>query len=288
MLVQAVASGLIAGSIYALIALGFVLIYKSTRVVHFGQGEQLMLGAYLVLVLHTFAGLPFGVAVFLALVVAAVVGVLIDRLVCAPILRTPPLTKIVAMLAVGLILREGTRAALGSNAYPFPFLLSPVPMTVAGALVAPANLAVLGVCLTTMAVLFVVFGHTRVGQALRAACENPTAATLSGISVPFVFSVIWAVASVLAGIAGILIAPLVILNPDMGFVALKGWMAAVTGGFTSLPGAVIGGVLIGVIETLSGTFVSTAVKDATTYALIILVLLSRPSGLFERQAVKKV
>lgn len=288
MLFQAIASGITAGSIYALVALAFVLIYKGTRVVNFGQGEQVMLGAYLVLVFHTFVQLPFSVAVLAALAVSAGVGVLIQVLVLRRIAASPPLTKIIAMLAVGLILREGTRAVMGPNAYPFPFLLSPAPVQVAGVLLTPANLAVVAVSLAVTGVFYVFFRYMRLGKALRAACENRVAASLVGISVPLVFGTIWGTASAIAAVAGILIAPIVTLTPDIGLVAIKGWVAAVVGGFTSLPGAVLGGMTLGVIETVTGSYVSTALKDGITYLLLIAILIVRPTGLLERRVVKKV
>lgn len=288
MLFQAVASGITAGSIYALVALAFVLLYKGTRVVNFGQGEQVMLGAYLVLVLNTFLGLPFGLALLGALALAAASGVLIQLLVLRRIEGSPALTKIIATLAIGLILREGTRALLGGNAYPFPFLLSPAPMKVGTVLLTPANLAIVAVALAVMALFSLFFRYARLGKALRAACENRVAASLVGISVPLVFASIWALASVLAAVAGILVAPLVTLTPDMGLVAIKGWVAAVVGGFTSLPGAVLGGIVLGVVETVSGSYVSTALKDAITYLLLIAILIARPSGLLARRVVKKV
>ena len=288
MLFQAVASGITAGSIYALVALAFVLVYKGTRVVNFGQGEQVMLGAYLALVLNTFVGLPFGAAVALALLLAGAFGLLIQVVVLRHIAQSPPLTKIIAMLAIGLILREGARALLGSNAYPFPFLLSPAPVRMGGVLLTPANLAIVVAALAVMAVFYVFFRYARLGKALRAACENPEAAALMGISVPFVFGSIWVLASALAAIAGVLLAPLVTLTPDMGLMAIKGWVAAVVGGFTSLPGAVVGGIVLGVIETVTGSYVSTALKDGVTYLLLIMILIVRPSGLLERRTVKKV
>lgn len=288
MLFQAVVSGITAGAVYALVALAFVLIYKGTRVVNFGQGEQVMLGGYLVLVLNTFVGLPFWLAVALALSLAGLLGVLIEFLVLRRIIASSPLTKIIAMLAIGLILREGVRALMGPNAYPFPFLLSPAPVDVAGVLITPANVAIVAAALGVMALFYLFFRFARLGKALRAACENRVAASLMGISVPFVFSTIWVLGSVLAAVAGVLLAPLVTLTPDMGLVAIKGWVAAVVGGFTSLPGAVVGGVVIGVVETLSGSYVSTALKDGITYLLLIAILIVRPSGLFERRAVKKV
>ncbi len=288
MLFQAVASGITAGSVYALVALGFVLIYKGTRVVNFGQGEQVMLGAYLALVLNTFVGVPFPVAVGLALALAGLFGLLIYVVVLRRLAASPALTKIIATLAIGLILREGVRAILGPNAYPFPFLLSPAPVRVGGALVTPANVAIVVAALAVMSIFYLFFRHARLGKALRAACENAVGASLMGISVPFVFATIWVLASVLAAVAGVLLAPLVTLTPDMGLVAIKGWVAAVVGGFTSLPGAVVGGIVLGVIETITGSYASTALKDGITYLLLIALLIVRPSGLLERRVVRRV
>lgn len=288
MLFQAVASGVTAGSVYALVALGFVLIYKGTRVVNFGQGEQVMLGAYLALVLNTFVGVSFPVAVGLALALAGLFGLLVYVTVLRRLAASPALTKIIATLAIGLILREGVRAVLGPNAYPFPFLLSPAPVRVGGVLVTPANVAVVVVALAVMGIFYLFFRYARLGKALRAACENAVGASLMGISVPFVFATIWGLASVLAAVAGVLLAPLVTLTPDMGLVAIKGWVAAVVGGFTSLPGAVVGGIVLGVIETVTGSYVSTALKDGITYLLLLAMLIVRPRGLLERRLVKRV
>ncbi|HXG01966.1 MAG TPA: branched-chain amino acid ABC transporter permease [Candidatus Binatia bacterium] len=282
------ASGITAGSVYALVALGFVLIYKGTRVVNFGQGEQVMLGAYLALVLNTFVGVPFPVAVGLALALAGLFGLLIYVVVLRRLASSPALTKIIATLAIGLILREGVRAILGPNAYPFPFLLSPAPVRVGGVLVTPANVAIVVAALVVMGIFYLFFRHARLGKALRAACENAVGASLMGISVPFVFATLWVLASVLAAVAGVLVAPLVTLTPDMGLVAIKGWVAAVVGGFTSLPGAVVGGIVLGVVETVTGSYVSTALKDGITYLLLMAILIVRPSGLLERRVVKRV
>jgi branched-chain amino acid transport system permease protein len=288
MLFQVLASGVTAGSIYALVAIAFVLIYKGTRVVNFGQGEQVMLGAYLVIVFHTFLNLPFHIAVLIAVLISAASGILIQTVILSRIAMNSLLTQIIAMLALGLILREGTRALMGANAYPFPFLLSPAPLNIAGLLVTPANVAVVVVSIMVMLTFYFFFRYVRLGKALRAACENRIAASLMGISVPFVFCSIWALSSAIAAIAGVLIAPIVTLTPDIGIIAIKGWVAAVVGGFTSLPGAVLGGVTLGVIETISGTYLSTAIKDIFTYLFLIIILIIRPSGLLERKVVKKV
>lgn len=285
---QILLSGVTAGSIYALVALGFVLIHKATRVVHFGLGEQVTLGAYLVIIGQFRTGLPFYPAILLALVAAGAIGFLIERLIMRPIRLRPVLVQVIATLAVGLAIRECLRAFMGPQAWPFRFLLSPDPVRIGGLYFAWANLAIVVASFAVMAALYAFFTSTKLGKAVLAACENQVGAFLMGIPVPTVLSAIWIMASVLAAIAGILIAPIVTLSPEMGLIGIKGFTAAVLGGFNSLPGAVVGGFLLGVIETAAGIYVSTAMKDATTFLLLILVIILKPHGLFGYRAVKKV
>ena len=286
--IQVILSGVTAGSIYALVALGFVLIFKGTRVIHFGLGEQVTLGAYLVVIAKVYAGVPFYPAIVLALAAAGVTGFLLERLVMRPIRLEPVMVQIIATLAIGLGIREGLRAFMGPQAWPFEFLLSPAPVEVAGIYFAWANLAIIAVSVLVMAALYLFFAHSRLGEAVRAACENRIGAFLVGIPVPAVITAIWVLASVLAATAGILIAPILTLSPDMGLIGIKGFTAATLGGFTSLPGAVVGGILLGVIETTAGIYISTAMKDATTFLLLIIVIVLKPHGLFGQRIVKKV
>jgi len=177
---------------------------------------------------------------------------------------------------------------MGPSGWPFEFLLSPAPVSIAGIFFAWSNVATVAASLAVMVALFAFFSYSRLGEAVLAACENQVGAYLVGVPVPRVISLIWVMASVLAAIAGILIAPIVTLSPEMGLIGIKGFTAAVLGGVTSLPGAVAGGFLLGVIETSAGTYVSTAMKDATTFLLLVLVIILRPHGLFGLQSVKKV
>jgi branched-chain amino acid transport system permease protein len=288
LLIQILLSGITAGSIYAIVALGFVLIYKGTRVIHFGLGEQVTLGAYFVIIAQLYAGASFYTAVAAALIAAGGFGFLLERLIMRPIRGQPVVVQIIATLAIGLAIREGLRAFMGPSGWPFPFLLSPAPVSIGGIFFSWSSIAIVVVSLAVLATLFAFFAYSKLGEAVLAACENPIGAYLVGVPVPRVISFIWIAASVLAAIAGILIAPIVTLSPDMGLIGIKGFTAAVLGGFTSLPGAVVGGFLLGVIETSAGTYGSTALKDATTYLLLVLVIILRPHGLFGFQPVKKV
>jgi len=286
--IQILLSGVTAGSIYAIVALGFVLIYKGTKVIHFGLGEQVTLGAYIVIIGQLYAGASFYPAIAAAIVAAGAIGLLLERLIMRPIRNQPVMVQIIATLAIGLGIREALRAFMGPSGWPFQFLLSPAPVSIAGIFFAWSNVAIVAAALAIMAALFVFFSFSRLGEAVLAACENQVGAYLVGVPVPRVISLIWVIASALAAVAGILIAPIVTLTPEMGLIGIKGFTAAVVGGFSSLPGAVAGGFLLGVIETSAGTYISTAMKDATTFLLLVVMIVLRPHGLFGIRPVKKV
>lgn len=288
MLAQVLVSSATAGAVYALIALGFVLIHKGTGVVHFGYGDQVTFGAYLALMAQVLMGLPFWWSVCAALLLSALLGALIYGGFMWPLRKASLLSRIIASLALGTVLREFLRAYMGPNAWPFPFLLSPTSVSVGGLLLVPANLAIVGVALGILGVLFLLFEKTVYGKAILAACDNQIGASLVGVRVSSVFLAIWVLASVLATLAGILVAPLLTLSPDMGLIGIKGFTAAILGGFNSLPGAVLGGITLGVLEALAGTYVSGALKDMISYSILIVVVLARPQGILGGLVIKKV
>jgi branched-chain amino acid transport system permease protein len=288
MLAQVLVSSVTAGAVYALIALGFVLIHKGTGVVHFGYGDQVMFGAYLVLIGQIVFGLPFWPAVLAALVMSGLLGASIYGGFMWPLRNASPLARIIASLALGTVLREFVRAYMGPNAWPYPFLLSQSAVSVADVLVVPANLAIVGVSLGVLGLLFLLFEKTIYGKAIMAACDNQIGASIVGVRVSRVFLAIWVLASVLATVAGILVAPLLTLSPDMGLIGIKGFTAAVLGGFNSLPGAVLGGITLGVLEALAGTYISSALKDMISYSILIVVILVRPQGLLGGLMIRKV
>jgi branched-chain amino acid transport system permease protein len=288
MLAQVLVSSVTAGAVYALIALGFVLIHKGTAVVHFGYGDQVMFGAYLVLIGQVVVGLPFWSAVFAALIVSGLLGSFIYGGLMWPLRNASLLARIIASLGLGAVLREFVRAYMGPNAWPFPFLLSQTAVSVAGVLVVPANLAIVGVSLGILGLLFFLFEKTIYGKAIMAACDNQIGASIVGVRVSAVFLAIWILSSVLATLAGILVAPLLTLSPDMGLIGIKGFTAAILGGFNSLPGAVLGGITLGVLEALAGTYVSSALKDMISYGILIVVILVRPQGLLGVLTIRKV
>ncbi len=288
MLAQVLVSSITAGAVYALIALGFVLIHKGTGVVHFGYGDQVTFGAYLVLIAQVIVGLPFWLSVLAAVLLSVLLGGVIYGGFMWPLRNASLLARIIASLALGTVLREFLRAYMGPNAWPFPFLLSPTAVSIGGILVVPANLAIVGVSLGILGVLFLLFEKTIYGKAIMAECDNRIGASLVGVRVSSVFLAVWVLASVLATLAGILVAPLLTLSPDMGLIGIKGFTAAVLGGFNSLLGAVIGGIALGILEALAGTYISSALKDMISYSILIVVILVRPQGLLGGLTIRKV
>jgi branched-chain amino acid transport system permease protein len=288
MLAQVLVSSITAGAVYALIALGFVLIHKGTGVVHFGYGDQVTFGAYLVLIAQVIVGLPFWLSVLAAVLLSVLLGGVIYGGFMWPMRNASLLARIIASLALGTVLREFLRAYMGPNAWPFPFLLSPTAVSIGGILVVPANLAIVGASLGILGVLFLLFEKTMYGKAIMAACDNQIGASLVGVRVSTVFLAIWVLASVLATLAGILVAPLLTLSPDMGLIGIKGFTAAVLGGFNSLFGAVIGGITLGILEALAGTYISSALKDMISYSILIVAILVRPQGLLGGLTIRKV
>ena len=288
MLGQILVSGVTAGAVYALVALGFVVLHRGTRIVHFGLGDQMTMSAYLVVIAQVFLGASFPIAILFSLILSASFGVAIERGVMRPLRGAPLLVMVIATLAIGAALREGLRAFMGPLPWPVPFVLTPAPFSIGSLVLVPANLAVVGIALAVMGGLFLALRYTRFGRAIVAVYENPTGAAIVGISVPGVHARLWGLSSVLAAIAGILVAPLITLSPDMGTIGIKGFAAAILGGFNSLPGAIAGGLLLGVVETAAGVYVSTAMKDIISYALLIACVLLLPQGLFGKAEARKV
>jgi branched-chain amino acid transport system permease protein len=287
-LLQQLASGLTAGGVYALIALGFVLIYKSTDVVNFAQGELVTWGAYFGLVTFVALHLPFPLAFLLALAASGALGLVIERVAMRPLLGGPALTSIIATIGVGLVLQNAIRLIWGGDIQPFPPVFDATPRVLGPVRVTAQSAYVLLLAIVLMAAFAAFFRFTRTGTAMRATAQNRPAAALMGVRVERMNTLAWVLGGTLAGAAGVLLAPLIVVAPDMGFVALKAFAAAILGGFSSFAGAIFGGFVLGVVESLAGAYVSTAFKDIVSFAVIIGVLVLRPAGLLQVAHRKKV
>jgi branched-chain amino acid transport system permease protein len=285
---QLIVSSLTLGSIYALAALGFAVIYRATDVVNFAQGELMMLGAMIALVLFRDMHLPYLLVVVIAVGGCMLIALGVERIAFRPLLGAPHITVLLSTVAVGQIIRSGVRAFHGDDFGIFPPIVSMEPIAVFGVRFTALNLLVLALTAVALLAFAFLFSSTRMGWAMRATAQNARAAAIVGIRVPLVFSQTWMIAGGLAAVAGLLLAPLIIVTPDMGVIANKGFVAAILGGFSSLPGAVVGGLLLGLAENLIGVYVTSAYKDVLVFALLILLLLFRPSGLFGRKMLHRV
>jgi branched-chain amino acid transport system permease protein len=285
---QLVVSGLTVGGVYAVVAMGLVVVYKATDVVNFAQGEFLTLGAYLGLFFYVTAGLSYPLAFIAAIAVCAVVGMIIERATIRPLLNSPEFTIIMATFAIATMIRAVLRIIWRDYTFSFPPIASTQPLEFLGVRQSPQNLLVLAIALAIIALLFLFFQRTKIGLAMRATALNREAAWLMGVNVTGVFGLTWAMSAGLGTAAGLLIAPLVGIHPEMGHIMIKAFVAALLGGFNSLPGALIGGLALGVMETVAGGFLSNYFKEILTFAIMMLVIVFMPNGFFGSSVAKKV
>lgn len=288
MIGQIALNSLALGSVYALTALGFVIIFRASDVVNFAQGEMMMLGAMLALVLFRDAHFGYFEALIGAVVICMGGGALVERIAFRPISDAPHFTILMSTIAVGQIIRSGVRIVFGQEVSSFPGIWSAEPISIFGLRTTVLNLGVTFFTAATLLIFVLIFSFTRVGWAMKSVAQNRRGAAIVGVDVSGVNSKVWAMAGGLAAIAGVLLAPLIIITPDMGVIGNKGFIAAILGGFTSLPGAVIGGFVLALTENLIGVYVSSAFKDVIVFGILIVVLLVKPTGLLGRDLVKRV
>ncbi len=284
---QQVFSGLAAGAIYASVALALVMIYRSTDLVNFAQGEMAMFSTYIAWTLVN-AGLPFWVAFVITLVVSFVGGMVIERVVIRPVENAPVLAAVVVTIGLLLIFNSLAGWIYSYTVQDFP---SPFPdRPLLGALITTRDLGVIAVTLIMLVLLFVFFRFTSTGLAMRAAAQNPVSARLCGIRVGRMLAIGWGLAAAIGATAGIMVAPVLFLDPNMmGGVLLYAFAGALLGGIGSPVGAVVGGLIVGVTENLVGTYlIASQLKLTVALALIILVLVFRPNGLFGTAIVRRV
>jgi branched-chain amino acid transport system permease protein len=289
-LLQILIGGLSQGCIYGLIALGFVLIYKATETVNFAQGELMMLGAFAGLAAAAFLGLPYWAAFVFAVLALAVVGLATERLVLRPILGQPAFAIVMVTIGVGYVARGLVTMVpgVGTETYTLPTPFKDELLRAGGVVIAVEHVVVIAVTLALCALLFALFRFTRVGIAMQAVSQNQLAAYYVGIPVKRLNGLIWGISAAVAAAAGILLAPITFVHVNMGFIGLKAFPAAVIGGFGSLPGAIVGGLIIGVVESLSGFYLPEGFKDTAAYAVVLAMLIVKPNGLFGEATRKKV
>src|SRR5688500_4429858 len=285
---QLILNGLAVGCIYGLVALGFVLIYKATELVNFAQGDLLMLGAFVCYMFVVWYGIGYWLAFALAIAAVAIFGAVLDATILRRVIGQPQFAVVMLTIGLGAIFRSVSSITWGSEIYTLPTPFSAKATKLAGVTVSHEYVSIIVGTIALCAVLYGFFTHTRVGVAMQAASQNQLAAYYMGIPVKLMFSLIWAISAGVAAIAGVLLAPVSLIDINLGFIGLKAFAAAVLGGFGSIPGALVGGVTIGLIELLSGAYLPHGVKDVAAYVVLLIVLAVRPQGIFGTVGRKKV
>ena len=285
---QLIVSGIAAGALYALVAIGLVLIYKATDIVNFAQGESVTVGAYMGWLFVTEFQMPYFPALAAVMVASALVGMVVERVAYRPLIKSPAFTVILATLAVGLIIKNVIRLIWHDTPLTIRAALSAEPIEFGGVLITPERLGIMLTVVVVVTALMLFFRFTKLGKAMRATAQSQEAASLMGINVSGIFSKTWALGTALGGIAGMLIAPLIGINTELGVVLIPGFVAAIVGGFTSIPGAIVGGLMVGILENFAGVYVSSSFKRVVSFVILIAVLMIKPSGLFGKPVRKQV
>jgi branched-chain amino acid transport system permease protein len=289
--VQQVVSGLATGGIYGSVALALVMIYEATDIVNFAQGQMAVVSTYLAWSLLN-AGLPYWAAFVATLAISFVGGVLLERVVIRPVEGAPVLTVVIVCIGLLVILNSVTGWIYSYIQKPFPSPFPDRPIRIGNIYFGAHDVGALAITVLVLLALYAFFRFTTLGLAMRAAAQNPVSSRLCGIRVGWMLAIGWGLASLIGAVAGMMVAPIVFLDPNMmAGILIYAFASATLGGFTSPGGAVLGGLIVGVIENLVGTyvhFIGTELKLTVALAVILIVLLVRPSGLFGRAAVHRV
>ncbi|MBV7430366.1 MULTISPECIES: branched-chain amino acid ABC transporter permease [unclassified Acidovorax] len=289
---QGILSGLVTGSVYALLAIAIVAIFKTTDVPNFAQGEIFMIGGYVALSLLLIAGWSYAVVIPVTVVAVAVGAALFQRVVMERVTHSKGVGPqlVIATLGLAYMLKGLVRqTGLGDTPRSLPPLVSNDPVIIGDAFLTRLDVAIFVASLTAMVLIYLMFNHTRIGKAMRAVGMNPRAAQIVGIRLSRIRMMVWAMAGLLSALAALLITPKILITPDIAHIAILAYAAAIVGGFTSLPGAVLGGLVIGIVENLVGLFISTNAIVVAPFLAILVTLIVRPQGILGgKPQVKKV
>ncbi len=288
-LFQYLITGITVGSIYAMVAVGFNIIYNVTEIINFAQGEFVMLGGLVMVMVHVGLGLPLIAAFPATITIVTLVGMLLDRLAISPIRRPTVLTLIIATIAASILLKGAAMFIWGKDPYDLPAFSGRNPINFLGAVIQPQYFWVIGFLILVVIVLTLFFEKTILGKAMSACADNADAASLVGINVKQMILLSFALSAAIGAVAGIVVTPISLMEYDRGtMLAVKGFGAAVLGGLGSFPGAIIGGLILGAIESLGAGLISSGYKDAFALIVLMLVLFYKPSGIFGDIEVSRV
>jgi branched-chain amino acid transport system permease protein len=288
-LLQYLITGLTVGSIYAMVAIGFNIIYNVTEVINLAQGEFVVLGGLVMVSLHVTVGLPILLAFPLTIIIVFIVGMLLDRLAISPIRQPSVLTLIIATIAASIIIKGIAMFTWGKDPFDLPAFSGRTPINFLGAVIQPQYFWVIGFLIITVILLTLFFDKTIIGKAMKACADNPDAASLVGINVKWMILLSFSLSAAIGAVAGITLTPISLMEYDRGaMLAIKGFGAVVLGGLGSFPGAILGGLILGTIESFGAGLVSSGYKDAFALIVLLVVLFLRPSGLLGNIEITKI
>lgn len=285
---QLTLTGLTNGAILALAALGFVLIYKSSDVINFAQGEFLLIGAYLIYAMVAQVGLHWTLGMVITLLVAVLLGVLIERLILRPMIGEPIISIIMVTIGLSSILRAIVSAIWGNLPRAFPPFIPSQPVNILGASVGADRLWAIVIAVVMLGIFTFFFRKSKEGIAMRAVADDQPAALSMGISVSRIFAWAWAIAAASAAIGGALVANIVGVGPELSNFGLRVFPVVILGGLDSVPGAILGGIIIGLLETYTGGYIGQGLNQVLPFIVLIVILMVRPYGLFGQEIIERV
>jgi branched-chain amino acid transport system permease protein len=286
-------SGLVVGSIYSLVALGFVIIYKATKVVNFAQGELVMVGAYVCFALTVQAHLPFLVAFFMTLAFSFILGIVIERLILRPMIGEPIISVIMVTIGLSSVLKSLVQLFWGTQIQVFPPVLPQEPVMIAGLPVAPVYLAAFALSVVLFLIFSAFFKYSRLGISMRATAFDQQAAASMGIGIKNIFALSWCIAAMVSSIGGVILGNINGINAQLGHLGLKVFPAVILGGLDSLFGAALGGLIVGVLENVCDGAAKELLglggfKDVAAFILLVVILMIKPYGLFGAREIERV
>ena len=285
---QLTLAGLSNGAIYGLVALGFVLIYKSSDVINFAQGELLLVGAYVTYFFIVQVGLPWPIGVVLAIGVSMLIGPLLERTVLRPLIGQPIISVIMVTVGLSSILRAVVNAIWTTSPRTFPSILPKFELVLMGIQLSSERIWAIVLAFALLAIFTLFFRRSNEGIAMRAVADDQQAALSMGISVPRVFALAWSISALTATIGGILLANIVGLGGNIVGVGLRVFPAVILGGLDSIPGAVVGGLIIGLLEAWTGGYIGHGLNQIIPFLVLIIILMVRPYGLFGQRIIERV
>lgn len=289
---QMLTNGIVVGSIYGLVALGFVLIYRSSGALNLANGEFVLFGPYICLVLMTSYNVPFYIALIITLIVSGILGLIVERLVVRPLQHAPAISVIMATLGLASLLAGAIHMIWGHGTKTFPQVFPATPVKFAGVIVTPVYLWSFVIVMALLVVFSLFFKYSKLGLAMRAVADDQQAALSMGMSIKFVLAVTWGIASMVAAIGGVLLGNISGVSPMMSTIGLTVLPVVILGGLDSVLGAIVGGFLIGIIQNIAGGYLDPLVggglKEVVPFIIVIIILMIKPYGLFGSKGIERV